>query len=702
MTSVLTTLIKLEKLDSAALARRFGVCKVSYHGWSEAERKEKLPLLPSRLYRAGPVLALHWGRKESTYYLLLPLEAAQSATFPDTLFDDEALAFQFLSLDSLRDWLQLSLLTRALPRVQAQDGQPHFQPHFQPPRRPARFEADGLYYVVRTDVGKGRVVTVKPEPSYSRALDQHYLAVSTATFTRLEAFQKPDGSLDADAARRPRYALDEVGEQLFRKAGGSYIKKSRYSGSKNRVDALHLTQTSLEAYYRTRLGVLSLFLEDVHQAYAGSLKLRLQTVPMDNRSVKLGEVDRHYQALYCCLARTPLVIVNRSQSPSASAQLEAELRKLLTPSGNDIRIIHRDDVLTEGLNILLVEEKRHYKESGESDPYHTTRQAHPDAIIQACYPQSLQKSPGHKVAVLLKELLVKQEVQQRRLLMDYPPVPEEVWLIHSVKPESRSPDRNAEWPMVYARCHQGQLTFDQLPQKVRESLEIHLQGAHRRQVLEGYTRADVMYWPKTGQYLTIADTEVACLPDLPRIDQWLKAIEHTHDQGIPADIVRQFTMDFPASPHLASLQALLCQYPHSVPANAFDQWQNKGKANQQWFDYLAEAGYRLKAPFASAKEGALQATAGLWFNREGGLYAAAAMGSPKRDQSNFNHLYKVTSRDGPVPDWFWDSLQVWHIRHRGTTVTPYLFKHLREYARHQQLTGNLKPPVADDVLGEFF
>ncbi|MGS2743872.1 hypothetical protein ACU6TU_09765 [Halomonas sp. LS-001] len=697
MTPVLTNLIEIEQLDSTALARRFSVCNVSYKGWSREERNKHLAHLPGHLYRASPVLALNGVGSHNAFYLLLPVEAAQSAIFSGTAFASEvpagdALAFQFLALDSLAAWLQLSLLIRALPRVQSL----HVQP-----QRLARFEADGLYYVVHPDTGKGRVVTVQPEYSYSHAMKQHYLDVSTATFTRLENFRKEDGSLYADAARKPRYALDDLGEQLFRQAGGSYIKKPRYAGSKNRVDAFKLTNTSLEAYYQTRLGVLSLFLEDLHQAYAGSLKLSLQSVPMDNRSVKQGEVERHYQGLYRCLVRSPLVIVNRTQSSSVSAQLEAELLKLLTPSGNDIRVIHREDVMPDGLNLLLVDKKTYYEEHNIDDPYLTTRQAHPDAIIQSCHPQSLAKGASHTVEVLLKELLIKQEVQQRRLLLDYPSLPEDVWLIHSVKPESQSLVYNTEWPMVYARCHRGQLTFAELPQSVRESLEIHLKEEHRRQVLKGSIRADVMYWPQTGQYLMITDTEVACLPDLPRIDQWIKEIDHTRDQGIPAEIVRQFAMDYPNNPNLEALQTLLRQHPLCLPASTFDRWQNKGRANQQWFDYLAEAGYRLKAPFASAQKGALQATVGLLCNREQGIYAAAAAGSPHRDQSNFNHLYKVVSHNGPVPGWFWDSLQVWHIRHRGTTVTPYLFKHLREYGCHQQLIGKLNQTGSDNLLNEF-
>lgn len=65
------------------------------------------------------------------------------------------------------------------------------------------------------------------------------------------------------------------------------------------------------------------------------------------------------------------------------------------------------------------------------------------------------------------------------------------------------------------------------------------------------------------------------------------------------------------------------------------------------------------------------------------MYAAGGADSAQRDQETFNHVYKVLTNGLDVPDWFWHSLEVWHIRHRGTTVSPYIFKHVREFGLRQ-------------------
>lgn len=70
------------------------------------------------------------------------------------------------------------------------------------------------------------------------------------------------------------------------------------------------------------------------------------------------------------------------------------------------------------------------------------------------------------------------------------------------------------------------------------------------------------------------------------------------------------------------------------------------------------------------------------------MYAAGSPDSAQRNQENFNHIYRAVTNGVDVPDWFWSALEVWHIRHRGTTISPYIFKHVREFALRQCLNMN--------------
>ena len=584
--------------------------------------------------------------------------------------NDYALAVRSEPLDKIPQWALRALLVRAIPRV------------LEPDKKPARFEADGLYYVIRRRLfaAKWNVITaVRIDPKWSPIAKRWYLDIQTTTFTPTKMYENEGGTLQKKIAKLSRYDLDILGQELHKTTGGAYVKRAPTTKKKNRVSAIDLQgQPTLESYYQTRLGVLSMFLDDLKRAYGSTIDFSQESIsPNVHKQVNPRQVNNAYITLNNWMRQYPICITNRCNDADAGRRLASELSRL------GIQSVLTDEIEPDELNILVVNNKDSY-ENQDVDPYLVTRRQYPDSVIQSCYPERLQgESKSHVVQVLVKELLIKMEVKERTLVLDYPELPNEAWFITSIRPQQEKFSPKAVWPMYYCQKDGDRLIFDSLPDAVREELWMDLDDKQQRQIFEGYDRADLIYWPDQGKVIIAADTNAICLPNEKQIHKWVQEIDSTLSSGIPSELIAQYCDQNPGSKLVHGLAEIISNSKETVAAQNLIGIDYKSKEKQDFHNFLAEQGYRLKAPFASWERGVFQATTGIWIDRESGLYAAGSVGSPARKQDNFNHIYRADAGSNAVPEWFWDSLDVWHVRHKGPTVFPFIFKHLREYGERR-------------------
>src|SRR5690554_1488216 len=663
MKTVLTSFIENTNIDHAALHERVTATSVTYNGYSKSEAEKQIPPLASRIYRAGPVLSLVWQRSKQTYYVLLPQG--------DSLqLDDPAVSIKPLEMDALPKWVITSLLVRATPRLLGhQEGCPD------------RLEADGLYYVVDRKPLKGTgniITTVNIDSIWCEPAKTPRLIVRTVTFTPLRAHAKPDGELPRKIAKEPRYRLDQLGQGIVRDVSGDYVKKTLWRKTKNRVPAFRLNGlVTLESYYRTRLGVISLFLDDLKRAYGEAFSITLKEVePTVHIPVSGASITKSYTSLFGLMRQHPIWITNHSDDPEASARLQA----LLLP--HEVQSELSSTIQPDGLNILLVNDKEQYKD-GQPDPYKEARRHHPDTIIQSCYPDRLKLNSSHVVQVLLKELFIKSEIQQRKLLLDYPALPSDAVFITSVRPIDEENVNKAPWPMYYCKVEGERLCLGPLPKSMDEAIKENITQPQHKAVFTGAERADLIFWPETGDALTITDTEALTLPDEPTTYNIVKQLDHTAGWGVPSHLISEYCEQNPSSSIVHDLKAIQADHGETLPAKAFRNLKYQSNDAKHFFDYLCHRGYRLKASMQSKNTGPLSATAGIWIDKPRALYSVGNPDSAQRNQDNFNHIYCVEDNGLKVPEWFWASLEVWHVKHRGATVYPYIFKHLREYARRE-------------------
>lgn len=673
MIEVHTSLLTTPHYCAQALAERFTFVAVYYGDIPEPARTTRLQTLAQELYRQnqGRVLSLAKDAREHQRYVLM-LSKGDSLT----LTDRSLASYPMEGARFPASWLIRTLLVRALPRILTANTRDWF-------------ESDGLFYITAIKSIPGHqgaeVVTTEVSPQPIKGARGHYLALKTVTFTPFSLHRHEDGTPYKKAIKKPRYRLNVAGQSLSKCGDGDYVRLARFPARRNRTQALHARPGQLEQFYKSRVGVLTQFLEDFQRAYGELANIGLQKLNAVQIKIRDKDVHQAYREIYRLLASQRIYLVNRSDDPLAAEALSAELKQL------DLNGIHAGDIMPDGLNLLIVNEAAEYEQQQHRDPYRLARQRYPHAVIQSCTPQRLQgNARAHVVEVLLKELLIKQEVKDGCLRFGYPDMPADLVFILPIRPEEPeqglAPD--ADWPWACARLAENRMTFWWADPALQQDVRLSLDAQQQRALFSGYDRPSLVFNPDNKEVMLITDTQAVTLPDHATLHRYLHEIEHSLQQPVPAQLLETCLSvkgDMPEELR-SRLQQLIHQArQEALPASRLLAALNyKKKSEQAVYDFLAEHGYRLKASLA-ADGGVLNATIGIWVDHDRQLYFAGAKGSAQSIQSNFGHIYHLENGYAGIPDWYLASLEVYHVRHKNPTVMPFIFKHLREYAQAHPL-----------------
>lgn len=692
----LSTLIDTIDIDRDWVDTQFSIFKVSYQGINQADRKKRLVLLAAQIYRAGSVFSLVRDYKNKCYWVMLALGS-------DLNLNDSQLAVKAVSVKQMPDYPLARLLLKAMPHFLSQ----------QSDQQVTRFEADGLYYLVEArqlpNGHKGyELVAVEVDIKPCDALNAHALSLVARTFSPLSWFRLESGELQRRARNAPRYELNTLEMQIKKSLTGDYIKKPLYPNTKSRVFATDIRKDLLRNFQQSKLGILAQFIKDIEKAYGGAFKLKLKRIKNKQHTmITQKKVENFYAHIFRQLKDKQIVICDKSLKPSntsASALLAG-----IQAVGLEAKI--HAEPLADALNILIVDEAEQYSEDG--DPYKIYRKKLPSTVFQSCYAQSLFDRYGKfktpVVTVLLKELLIKQEVKLQKLLLEYPMPPSECTYYLSLKPtpepESEqeteqdlakldvkacdaNQEEHAKWPLYKLTIeadpisHTQKLAFQEVDDKERENLELDL-GEDASYVFGGAKRSPLMYWQASGDYAIFVDSDVQMLPEIESITQTLKALEQGRSKAIPSQLVQDFLTANPQTKIKDQLNQLLDLNLSHLRFDDFDGLKYQGRDAQAFYDELAEQGYLLKASLRSHKDGYFNASLGFFYNKEEGKYFAGSKGSAQAKVENFSHLYVIKHSFRSLPDDLEHLFGVYHLKHKSPTVTPYPFKHLFEFISMQ-------------------
>lgn len=105
---------------------------------------------------------------------------------------------------------------------------------------------------------------------------------------------------------------------------------------------------------------------------------------------------------------------------------------------------------------------------------------------------------------------------------------------------------------------------------------------------------------------------------------------------------------------------------------------------QSFFNWIYDTyGCLFNASLRGGQEGYLDAAKGLFYSDESQTYFSGSTTNLNTSIANFNVMRRIEF-DIPLnetPEHLLALMDTYHIRHRQSTVLPFLFKHLREFVR---------------------
>lgn len=680
MSRIETTLIERYSIDRERIAERFTLWCIGYRDYAGRERRERLTTLARDIYASGRVLALHRYGGDLAYYVLTPKGE------PLSLADPRLTCMERDILQERHGWLLACLLIKALPSQLPELAL----------AEASRFEAEGLYYLVRqrklqrSDSPQLVAVEVAMQPQ-KLDMRRQQLKIAVQTFTPLDALLNDDGELPARLRRKPRYRLDRYSQLLHKSLEGDYLKCSLSRRTRQRVPMLDLGKQNLGDYQSCKLGIFALFLEDLQRAYAGALSLELQAIEIDERYKPTpAALKRDYAKIDHILRDWPLYIIDTLGAPETVAALRRALQ------ARRFAAQQADTPQPGACHLLIVPSAERFEAEPERDPYRQIKRAHTEAVIQACtveklLPEGQDEVSPHVLDVILKELLFKLELQQGRQLLDGYPIPPDAlfvlpWQLRREDDEEEDLVEEQERPaanlLLTLEQRDGRLQIE------RCSLDDGLarldaldDSLLRRLTSKYWAQANIplVYWPSTGDVLAFIDSEAVVLADYRGIGETLRALAQGRSQRISAALLREFrvaNMVFDKAGE--ALEALLAEDQDSYGFAELQKVPAKGSGKLLFAWLEDELGASLKTVGLQGQDGPLERLTGLNLDTGGRLYFAGSAGSPQRKQENFSHLYHLYGTHDEVPEEILRLMQPLHIRHKGLTVYPLPFKYLRE------------------------
>jgi hypothetical protein len=486
-------------------------------------------------------------------------------------------------------------------------------------------------------------------------------------------------ALTRRARKQPSFDLDNASQTLANKGAGAYLNIPIFKSAKARAPAYEVSAKAPENFQRSRLGALTIFLNDFNQAYDGMAKIELKKLEAEQTKLKKKDIDGGYQKLLALLAKQTITLINSSDESTAATTLTSELEQ------RGFKVVAGAKP-TNGLSLHIVKSKGYYKTNELLDPYLQLREQYPHAVIQSCTDESIQRDNKHVTDVLLTELLVKSEIAQGRLIADYPSLPPELIFMAARK----HPDKeNKTFIWFCAQVNDRQLklwlaTQDEINMAFSCATSAQLKRLHN-----SYRMPYVIYDSKLEQLMLLQDTQAISIPDYEALASLLKTIGQSRQKTVPAALVYQFLNEHPLGQELSTtLKPLLEQALHGqLEAEDVAKVHHKSKAEIAFHEHLAQHGHLLNTSLRG-KDGPLGSVRDIWSVPGQGLYCTGSKGSPKQITENFSHIYHLDNLAEGFPEWFIPSLQVWHVRHRNATTIPFVFKHLNEFQRQQLPQSN--------------
>ena len=583
-------------------------------------------------------------------------------------------------------------------------------------------EGNGLYYLQATE--KFNSKTTEPFTFYrtlkidiealTHDKEKSVITIKGATLTPRFYHANSDGSYPANVAKLPSINVNpflgtsqkgkpKKGETDYIERG---IRKSKMTSS-----ILSLDVKKPEKFFTTKLGILANFNEEVVKFLDKYLTLEWQYMETDYLNwFNEKKINNQYAEIQAILAQYQYQLI--MLEPLATEKTKKVIGHLKQQWMLNIELIKSDKIENTNpqavIKIFIHHNKDYYEDNEQSDPYQALSSILPNASSSKLPKQSLtistlfDENDSLNKSVLdnaMTEILVKIEIAQGQLLLHKPK-----YDFRCITAEfSKQNDLNTGkeyyefdgYNVLDYHAKDNQLSYQYFD-------EFHQTAEHIEQILSDITNSD--YEMKRDDYLVIHRQENAdsyyliqqsncrALPEFIELYQKLTDIQKAHKRGFEKSWAIKYldktANDEQLDKNLRNKLQKIANYPDQIlKKEEFFKLKihYRSKDEQDFIDWIYQTyGYLWNTSLRSADTGYVEALKGFHYQQANHYYFAGLSNSLDTNISNFSVMRKIlTNHPDDEPHAVLELMDdTFYVRHRQSTVLPFLFKHLRE---HQEI-----------------
>lgn len=550
----------------------------------------------------------------------------------------------------------------------------------------------GLYYLhsVEDIQGINVIRTLKIDISQDRSpLNNILLKIHGVTFTP-DHYHFKDGELPKKLSNKPKFSFDEFSQTMRKDLQGEYIQKA-HRVKRFQSDMITLSLNNIDGFIQSKMGVLLTFMADLEKYMGQYITIKFNQLESNYRQYfKDSSIKKNYTKINEIIKLHPINIINL---------INKDISELIKAfSQDDFRITESPLIQDRCINIVIHHDKEYYQEQNLEDPYASVHQK--DIVTQSIIYDSLFNKGKLIHAVYeacKKELLIKIEVLKNQLLFT---IPDGNWRFISAEKIKN------ELPNTYSiddefRYHQLDLISGKLSYKILNDDESIEELLSLPELPQKYWKYAVINLNEQLGYI-IEETDYLALPEYEEIGMLLKKINENNDLGISKEIIREFqcylneNKDHFKDPDQLGDKIQYLLNSHKKQFN-IDDLRTKKLPNliykgdgKRFYDWLNEyKGILLATSLRSKERGLVEALNGLFYNHTEGFYYSGGTTNVDETIRHHNVIRRLVSNDDNVPKMLLEMMEEFHIKHKQSTVYPFLFKHLREYQHQEKMLGSI-------------
>lgn len=697
MTSAILTNEISYTIHHQAILDRFYIYEANTNGLA----RDKYQLVLDKINKRFNPVALVKSHNKSSFYFLVEhrLDIRQS--------DEYFTLVQHIDFSRLTDFDILKLIIRSLTFHKSQQSNPLNSMPFT--------TETGIYYCYdSTQYQEYRIyhayhVDIKKLDSFQ---DRFVITINTQTFSPKELILKQYQHSSKDFKKISESAeykmtffnTPQITKKKSKNKEVVYIKRSPKN---NRATStmLSLDPKNPTKFFNSKCGILVQFMQDVECYLAPYINIHFKEITQDyHRIPDKGYIDKKYDEIKNILKSYPFYLICLDNLESYREEITLYFQNEYNITLQYLKDISSHIESQTSIYIVLHHDKCYYENNG-IDPYdgfHQYMKQHKSIIVQSItFEKLLDENTINKSSIenCLTEILVKLEIQFKKLLLQ--PFPHNNW--QCVLPVFDNQD------MIAYDCLSYQYECQKLDyQRIAVDNEDWEKWINQTDyaIYEMRSKSDLgkndcLLIQDNGmdkQYYLIQESTLLPLPELMTIHQYMQCFDIARNYGFETKWAEEYLKMIESSqiqltskntqgeyPILDKLKTINNYSHDKIDIKTFDKIgiQYRSKDEKNFFDWIyLTYGYLYNTSLRDKNSNLINSVKDFYYHHGLRLYIAGLYQSPENKIIQFNHMRKISTYPvlDDIPKDLFSLIENYvHIRHRQSTVLPFLFKHLREY-----------------------